>query len=313
MELGQLEQFITIVECRTMRAAAEQLGLSQPTLSQSIKKLERELKCPLFERAHNKMVLLEYGDILYERAKRALAELAAASGEIAEAKDRRSTTLVIGCYSNAFAANVFPQLAFEHPELTIDVTCCASELLVQDFRSGHYDAIVFTSLGQAPSMGEELFTEQLVLSVPCTSELANWTEIDVSRLSAYDLFIVDDFPGYSSWYRSVLDCACCKPPRVEFAHSNEYLARMDRQDKPHFSSDFLQSFLGKNDRRVNVRVASDISSRTLFYAFREDRSDMLEPAFDAIAKTLRENDPGSAYIPFRMYPGFINNLHISTV
>lgn len=311
MELGQLEQFIAVVECRTMRAAAEQMGLSQPTISQSIKRLETELKCPLFERAHNKMVLLDYGEILYEHAKKALGSLEAAADEIAEAKERKSTTLLIGCYSNAFAANVFPQLAFEHPEYTIDVTCCASDTLIQDFKSGHYDAIVFTSLGHEPELGRELFTEQLVLSVPHTSFLANWIEIDIGRLQEHDLFIVDDFPGYSTWYRSVLDRATCKPARVEFAHSNEYLARMDRQDKPHFSSDFLQSFLGKNDRRVNVRVASDIARRPLYYALREERASMLQPVFDAIAKTLRENDPGSAYIPFRMYPGFINNLQIT--
>lgn len=311
MELNQLKQFTAIVECQTMRAAAEELGLAQPSISQSIKRLEKELDCKLFERQHNKMQLLDYGKILYAHAKNAFEELDMAVAEIEEERIRRSTTLRIGCYSNAFAANVFPQLAFERPELSIEAAYVPADELFRSFDAGQYDAIVFPVMGDSIDFGHKLVTEQLVLSVPHTSCLARWSEIEISRLAEHRLFVADDFPGYSDWYQLVLERASCDPSKVEFAHSRDYLARMDRQEKPHFSTDFLQAFLGRNSRRSNVRISSDLSRRTLCYALRDERHEVLGPAFREMAKTLRVHDLGSAYIPFRVYPGFINNLTIT--
>ena len=52
-ELHQLEQLITVAECGTLSAAAEELHLSQPALSRSMQKLEAELQVPLFTRHKN--------------------------------------------------------------------------------------------------------------------------------------------------------------------------------------------------------------------------------------------------------------------
>lgn len=57
MEIHQLEQFKAIAESRTMREAADKLFISQPALSQNLKKLEAELGCTLFDRAHNQLAI----------------------------------------------------------------------------------------------------------------------------------------------------------------------------------------------------------------------------------------------------------------
>ena len=65
MEIHQLEQFKAIAESRTMREAADKLFISQPALSQNLKKLEAELGCTLFDRAHNQLAITPYGCLLY--------------------------------------------------------------------------------------------------------------------------------------------------------------------------------------------------------------------------------------------------------
>ena len=64
IETYLLEQFITIARCGTLSAAAEEIHLSQPTLTRSMQKLEREIGVPLFEHSRNKTSINEYGKIL---------------------------------------------------------------------------------------------------------------------------------------------------------------------------------------------------------------------------------------------------------
>ena len=67
-----------------MREAAEKLYLSQPALNQSLKKLEVELGCTLFDRTHNQLVLTVYGEILLEHVHRILFDLKEVAEKIDE-------------------------------------------------------------------------------------------------------------------------------------------------------------------------------------------------------------------------------------
>lgn len=66
MEFSQLEQFLTIVQEKTLSQAAIRLHLSQPALTRSIQKLEEELQVSLFEHKKNKLILNENGKLAYQ-------------------------------------------------------------------------------------------------------------------------------------------------------------------------------------------------------------------------------------------------------
>lgn len=68
LDLDQLKQLDAIAHHGSVSAAAEELGYSQPALSRSIQRLERELGCQLFERTKNKVTLNEAGRITLEYA-----------------------------------------------------------------------------------------------------------------------------------------------------------------------------------------------------------------------------------------------------
>ena len=73
IEISLLEQLETVAHYGTLSAASEAMHLTQPTLSRSMQKLEREIGAPLFERKKNKIYLNENGQIAREYANRILA------------------------------------------------------------------------------------------------------------------------------------------------------------------------------------------------------------------------------------------------
>jgi LysR family transcriptional regulator, nitrogen assimilation regulatory protein len=78
MDLRQLEYFLAVIDHGGMNRAAEALHIAQPSLSQSVRRLERELGSPLFHRVGRGLVLAPAGEALVGPARRTLREAAAA-------------------------------------------------------------------------------------------------------------------------------------------------------------------------------------------------------------------------------------------
>ena len=63
MELKQLEYFLTVSNLKSFTRAAEQLYISQPSVTTAIRRLEDELGIILFERNKKQAVLTPEGEI----------------------------------------------------------------------------------------------------------------------------------------------------------------------------------------------------------------------------------------------------------
>ncbi|MCS3493445.1 DNA-binding transcriptional LysR family regulator [Arthrobacter sp. JUb119] len=77
ISLAQLEAVVMIVDYGSFTAAADILGISQPSLSRRISALERTLGMPVFRAAGRDMVLTEVGRSIIPAGRRALREVAA--------------------------------------------------------------------------------------------------------------------------------------------------------------------------------------------------------------------------------------------
>ena len=80
MTLQQLTYFLAAANHRSFSAAADSLLLSQPSLSEQIRRLEAELGVALFTRAGRGVELTEAGRLFQPHAERTLAEAEAAAG-----------------------------------------------------------------------------------------------------------------------------------------------------------------------------------------------------------------------------------------
>ncbi len=82
MELHQLRYFKIVAETEHFTRAAEQLHISQPSLSKAISNLEKELGVQLFERDKRAVYLNDYGRVFLKRVDRILTEAEEAAEEL---------------------------------------------------------------------------------------------------------------------------------------------------------------------------------------------------------------------------------------
>lgn len=75
MRLRQLQEFVAVAECGSVRTAARQLGVTQPALSKSIRQLEAEVESPLFVRSAVGVTVTPFGNAFLPRARLVMAEL----------------------------------------------------------------------------------------------------------------------------------------------------------------------------------------------------------------------------------------------
>ena len=95
--------FYTVAKCGSLTRAAEELYISQPAVSQSIKQLENQLGVPLFDRRHRGMELsAQGGKIIFAEVERALELLCEAENRLAQMQSSAVGTIRIGASDTIF-------------------------------------------------------------------------------------------------------------------------------------------------------------------------------------------------------------------
>ncbi len=108
MRLTQIRDFLAVVECGGIRAAARKLGVSQPTITKSIRGLEAELHVQLLGRNARGIVPTASGRAFFARARVAQSELRKAEDEAAEVGGSSAGSVTFGV-GPTFAALIVPQ------------------------------------------------------------------------------------------------------------------------------------------------------------------------------------------------------------
>jgi len=122
MELHQLRYFVTVVRDGTFTKAAERLYITQPSLSEQIRKLETELGSPLFQRLGRKLALTSAGESFLPHAEKVMFEVEQARARVQEVNGLRRGRLSIGVLPSA-AARLLPKFLAEfrhrHPGVEV--------------------------------------------------------------------------------------------------------------------------------------------------------------------------------------------------
>lgn len=194
MEIDQLRQFLVVARLGNISHAAEELALSQPTLSRSIKRLEEEFGQPLFERKTRSVELTEAGQLLHGRAETVLRLLDDAKAQIAD--DGRTGRVRIGAIPTIapyFLPNFLRTLHREFKQAELVVQEQTTEELLARVKQGEVDlAILALPISAKYVEVEKLFEEELFLVTPKGHPLAERKRVTLDDVEPYPMVMLGE-------------------------------------------------------------------------------------------------------------------------
>jgi len=188
MELRQLRYLVALADERHFTRAAARLHIAQPALSQQVRRLEDEVGVALVDRTTRHVALTPAGELLVGRARRALAEVDAATAELSELAGVRTGRVVIGAMRSTGRFDLsalFAAYYARHPGIELVVREEPSEVMLQRLHADALD-VAFLSVNRLDAGPDiqlhPLLDEPLVALVAPDHRLAGRRRLDMAEL-----------------------------------------------------------------------------------------------------------------------------------
>jgi DNA-binding transcriptional LysR family regulator len=232
VELRQLEAFVAVATELHFGRAAERLHLAAPTLSELIRRLERELGTPLFTRTTRRVVMTSAGTELLARSKIILDEVAAARAAVRRIAGGEAGTVRLGItppVAPVLAPYLIRLFAAKTPQVTVELHRMWLPSLTDALISGRIDVAITCGLIPAPegTANEVFCAEPLLVGLRPGHRLASRDEVALSDL-AHDVLGTapeDLFPAWALSERQVLETAGLSPPTTALTDTDLAAAR----------------------------------------------------------------------------------------
>lgn len=140
-----MRDLLAVVETGSLRAAARRLGLTQPSLTKSLRHLEEQAGIPLLVRSKYGVTLTTAGERLVMHARSIEAEMLRTAQDLELLRGSAGNSISIGISLSAaldFIARAVERVHASHPELQIQIFEGVHEQLVADVRLGVVDFVV---------------------------------------------------------------------------------------------------------------------------------------------------------------------------
>ena len=191
LNLAELEQFVAFAELGTLSRVAEQLHISQPTITRTMRHVEEAFGASLFQRGKNRIELNETGRLAAEYARKLLFEAEKATHAV-QAFEQSLRTLTVHSCAPAPLWSLLPSLSQKHPENTVSSKIAGIDGILHDVLSGHCDIGILPF----PCPNEELtdvpfVREKLSVCVPKDSELAMEPQTSFQQLNGFNCLLRD--------------------------------------------------------------------------------------------------------------------------
>jgi DNA-binding transcriptional LysR family regulator len=225
MELRHLEQIAAICKAGSFSAASDRLGISQPTLSKSIARLEEKLGVKLFERATGRAQPTVYGAYIADQGQALLQRVSAIDDELEKMVRGEAGTLRIAV-GPATRVKPLPaivrRLAADLPDLRMAIRYASPAVMMRGLRMGRFDlALCHREVAKTQNdfIRVKLFEDQYVAVVsPGHPGLAQ-APLDPAGLLRYPLASAGITPDFRAWVGSVEAVLAIN---LEFIISDDY-------------------------------------------------------------------------------------------
>ena len=169
MKLSQIRDVLAVVEAGSLRAASRQLGITQPSITRSIRDIENELGVALFTRRANGVTLTDMGRIFIRRATAIQVELRRVREELEQAKGDfvgQVSVAMSTASSIALMPTILPAFQSQFPDALLKLTESLFQPIEADILSGEIDFFVGPldeNLSSTSLLVEKLFDNRRVV------------------------------------------------------------------------------------------------------------------------------------------------------
>jgi LysR family transcriptional activator of glutamate synthase operon len=170
MELRQLRSVMVIAEEAQFSRAATRLGISQPSLSVQIGRLERELGLTLFDRSSRQLQLTQAGAVLVSRSRSVLSELDDITDELQSLRDVLAGEVTLG--------------------VTKTPGPCDLLGLLQGYHSRYQGVDLAVREGLSVDLAEQLRHDRLDLALLSEVPGRPWTGLDAAARASEPLVMI---------------------------------------------------------------------------------------------------------------------------
>jgi len=217
LEFQQLNYFLAVARAQNFTRAAEELGVSQSSLSRAIQKLENQIGEPLFDRKPRSVTLTEIGELLSDRATQILALVEDTFAELSEsAASGRVRLAVIPTIAPFFLPSVLSEFAKAFPNVSVVVQEDTTQNILKLCSRGEIDmAILALPITAKYLEVETLFEEELVLVMPNGHQLEKKKRIHLADVQEFPFVMLDQAHCLSDNIASFCSRESIQPISVE--------------------------------------------------------------------------------------------------
>ena len=191
-----MEYIVAVYRLRHFAKAAEQCGVTQPTLSAMIQKLELELGIRIFERSSQQVTPTPVGKLVVEQAWRVLSRARKIKEIVAEERQSLAGTFRLGILPTIapyLLPRFFPQITKDYPESDIRVMEMKTEECKRALLRGEIDAAILVSLDNMENFTQTtLFFEQFVTYISRGNRLFEQKSVKSTDLQKEFLWLLDE-------------------------------------------------------------------------------------------------------------------------
>ncbi len=294
MTLQQLTYVIELNRCRNFALAAEACGITQPTLSAMLAKLEDELDVRIFDRSNKKVTPTTTGAKIIVQAERAVREASRISEIVAEEKGSVSGPLRLAA-SPSIAPYILPEFIRQYlksyPQVSLTVEEMRTENMLNEIANGKLDAGITISGNVRDGIFEiPLYTEKFLvyLSEDCKRDQNEFRPEDLEH---ENMWIVKEAQCLRESAFSFCKARAKGKQIYEAGNIDTLIRIVDRNGGYTIIPEMHVALLNERQRKNVRRIEGDyLSERRVSLYIKDDciRQNMLNTITDTLRRFMPE-------------------------
>jgi len=280
-----LEELVTFSKFGTLAATAEELMVTQPTVTRGMQKLEEELNVKIFDRQPNHISLTKTGILAAKEAQKVLDQNQSFIDTV-QAYEASHTTIKIG--SIAPGPIIMLHSMSDIPDnVVINDDLLEQSAVINDLENHSFSAIVTNHEIMTDSIESRFIgSEQLSVNLDKFTYLANKSSVKFEELKGMSFIVINDI---GIWKQIIQD----NIPDAKFLYQEQYDAFKEitqYSNFPHFSTNISRSgdhLPVNDDDRVKIPISDDASKMDFYVSYLKSQKHQVNPLIELMSEAWK--------------------------